>query len=306
MTWNSAIPAAPFTATMGSQRNTPALRASIIAPPPEISELSHSRHVTPPTPVVIEPAPSVHQSIHQIANISIGHLQVVGPAPEMPLHQQVSFPAQRTLIASTSVVPPPPSVRGLGNTGHRTNSLPDGMPIVPPAPLMQSESSHLRSSAQGSPVSVVPPPPSVRSLGNPGGQQPSSLSAVADQVVPPAPPLQNAGSYASGASGSLAIPVAPPPPSINTLGHSDSQRVSSLPAAGMQIAPLPAAVARSTSGAPTTRASGLPGGLLPGEIIPNHEETLADDKRTSRHKRAQCEFYGSGVGPPNVFVFYEL
>ena len=302
MSWKSPIPAVPFTATMGSQRNIPALSASAIAPPPNVSEVSPSRHLTPPTPVVIEPAPSVHQSIPQIANISIGQLQVVGPALEMPLHQQVSFPAQRTLIASTSVVPPPPSVRGLGNIGNRTRWLPNGMPVVPPAPLPQSASSHVRSSPQGNPVSVVPPPPSVRSLGNPAGQQPSSLSAVADQVVPPVPPLQIGGSYARSTSDSTASPVAPPPPSINNLGHPGGQRVSSLPAAGMQIAPLPAAVARSSSGGPTTPASGLPGGLLPGEIIPNHEETL----QTCRHKRAQCEFYSSSVGPPNVFVFSEL
>ena len=179
---------------------------------------------------------------------------------------------------------------------------------MPPAPLPQSASSHLRSSPQGSPVSVVPPPPSVRSLGNPGGQQPSSLSAVADQVVPPAPPLQNAGSYASGASGSLAIPVAPPPPSINTLGHSDSQRVSSLPAAGMQIAPLPAVVARSSSGGPTTLAGGPPGGLLPGEIIPNHEEALADTREPPDTKELNVNFMVPALVLPmsSYFTNYEV
>jgi hypothetical protein len=278
MAWNSPMPAVPFTATMRSQRNMPAVSPSVIAPPPDISEVSPSRHLTAAAPVVIEPAPSVDQSIRQIASISIGHLQVVAPAIEMRLHQQVLFPAERTLIASTSVVPPPPSVRGLGNTGHRTSSLPDEMPVVPPAPLLQSASSHLRSIPQGGPVSVVPPPPSVRSLGNPGGQHPSSSSAVADQVVPPAPPLR----YASGTSGGIAVPVVPPPPSINNLGRPGSQRVSSLLASGMQIAPLPAAIHptgdRSRSGGPTTLTSGLPGGLLPGEIIPNHEGTLADTK----------------------------
>jgi len=282
MAWNSVIPAVPFMATMPSQRNMPAVSASVIAPPPDISEVSPSRHLTPATQVVIEPAPAVHQSIRQIASISIGQLQVVPPALEMPLHQQISFPPQRTLIASTSVVPPPPSVRGLGNTGPRTSSLPDEMPVVPPAPLLQSASSHLGSSPPGSPVSVVPPPPSVRSFGNPGGQQRSSLSAVTDQVVPPAPPLQSAGIYPRGSSGSIAIPVAPPPPSINSLGHPGGQRVSSVLAAGMQIAPLPAAIHPagdlSRSGGATTLANGLPGRLLPGEIIPNHEGTLADTK----------------------------
>ncbi len=312
MTWNSVLPAVPFMATMGSQRNMPALSASVIAPPADISEVSPSRHLTPATPVVVEPAPSVHQSMHQIANISIGHLQVVGPAPEMPLHQQVSFPAQRTLIASTSVVPPPPSVRGLGNTGHRTSSLTDEMSIVPPAPLLQSASSHLRSSAQGSPVSVVPPPPSVRSLGNPGGQEPTSLSAVADQVVPPVPPLQSGGSYASGTSNGIAIPVAPPPPSMNNLGHPGSQRVSSLLAAGMQIAPLPAAIHpagdRSRSGGPTTLASGLPGGLLPGEIISNHEEKLADTKELPDTNELNVNFMVPALVLPmsSYFSNYEV
>ncbi len=259
MAWNSVLPAVPFMATMGSQRNMPALSAPVIAPPPDISEVSPSRHLTPATPVVIEPAPSVHQSIHQIANISIGHLQVVGPAPEVPLHQQVSFPAQRTLIASTSIVPPPPSVRGLGNTGHRTSSLPDEMSVVPPAPLLQS-----------------------------------------------------ASSYPSGSSDGIDVPVAPPPPSINSLGHTGSQRVSSLLAARMQIAPLPAAIHpagdRSRSGGPATLTSGLPGGLLPGEIIPNHEGPLADTKELPDTKELNVNFMVPALVLPMTSYFsnYEV
>ena len=312
MAWNSAIPAAPFTATMGSQRNVPALSASVIAPPPDVSEVSPARHLTPATPAVIEPAPSVHPSIHQIADISIGRLQVVGPAPEMPLHPQISFPAQRTLIASTSVVPPPPSVGSLGNTGHRPSSLPDEMAVVPPAPLLQSASSNRRSSPQGGPVSVVPPPPSVRNLGNSGGQQPSSLTAVADQVVPPAPPLQTAGSYASGTSKGIAVPVVPPPPSINNLGHPGNQRASSALASGMQSASLSAAIYRagdrSRSEGPTSPANGLPGGLLPGEIIPNHEETLADTRQPPDTKELSVNFMVPALVLPTSSYFsnYEV
>jgi len=259
MAWNSAIPAVPFMATMRSQRNMPAVSASVIAPPPDISEVSPSRHLPPATPVVIEPAPSVHQSIRQIASISIGHLQVVAPAIEMPLHQKVLFPAERTLIASTSVVPPPPSVRGLGNTGHRTSSLPDEMPVVPPAP-----------------------------------------------------PLQSAGSYASGPSDGIAVPVVPPPPSINNLGHPGSQRVSSLLAAGMQIAPLPAAIYRagdrSRSGGPTTLATGLPGGLLPGEIISNHEGTLTETTELPETKELSVNFMVPALVLPmsSYFSNYEV
>jgi hypothetical protein len=154
----------------------------------------------------------------------------------------------------------------------------------------------------------VPPPPSVRSLGNPGGQRPSSLSAVADQVVPPVPPLQSGGSYANNTSGSIAIPVAPPPPSINNLGHPGSQRVSSLPAAGVQIATLPAAAVRAGSGGPTTLASGLPGGLLPGEIIPNHEETVADTKEPADTKELNVNFMVPALVLPmsSYFPNYEV
>ncbi|MGA9963759.1 MAG: GAF domain-containing protein [Terriglobales bacterium] len=259
MPLNSVLPAVPFMATVRSQRNMPAVSPSVIAPPPDISEVSPSQHLTPATPVVIEPAPSVDLSIRQVASITIGQLQVVGPVPEMPLHQQVSFPAQRTLIASTSVVPPPPSLGGLGNTADRTISLPDEMPVVPPALLLQS-----------------------------------------------------AGSYPSGSSDGITVPIVPPPPSINSLGHAGSQGVSSLLAAGMKIAPLPAAMHPasdySRSGGPATLTRGLPGGLLPGEIIPNHEGTLAGTKELPDTRELNVNFMVPALVLPlsSYFSNYEV
>ncbi len=264
MAWNSTMPAVPFMATMGSQRNMPAVSPPVIAPPADISEVLPSRQRTPATPVVIEPAPSVRQSIRQIASISIGQLQVVGPASEMPLHQQVSFPAQRTLIASTSVVPPPPSVRGLGDTAHPTNSLPDEMSVVPPAPLLRSTS------------------------------------------------LQSAGSSSSGSSEGIAVPVVPPPPVLNSLGHPGSQRVSSQLAAVMKIAPLPVAIHPtgdgSRSGGPTTLTGGPPGGLLPGEIVSNHQGTLADAKELPDTRELSVNFIVPALVLPmsSYFSNYEV
>jgi hypothetical protein len=124
--------------------------------------------------------------------------------------------------------------------------------------------------------------------------------------------MQSAGSYPSGSSDAIAVPVVPPPPSINSLGHPGSQRVSSLPAAGMQIAPLPAAIHpagdRSRSGGPTTLTGGLPGGLLPGEIIPNHEGTLADTKELPDTRELSVNFMVPALVLPmsSYFSNYEV
>ncbi len=204
MAWNSAMPAVPLIATMPSQRNLPAVNPSVIAPPPNISDVSPSRQLTPATQVVVEPAPSMHQAIREIASISIGRLQVVGPAPEVPVDQQISFPAQRALSTETSVVPPPPSVGGLGNTGHGMSSLPDEMAVVPPAPVLQSTGSYPGGSTEAIAVSVVPPPPSINSLGHAGSQQANSALAAGMQItslpaaIHPASDRSRIGSPTSG------------------------------------------------------------------------------------------------------------
>jgi len=213
----------------------PGVSPSAIVPPPNMSEISPSRQLTPATtPVVIEPTPNVQQSIHQVASINIGELHVVGPVPEMPLHQQLSLPARGPLIESTSVVPPPPSIGGLGDTGHRTSSPGYDVPIVPPAPSLQNAS------------------------------------------------LQRTSNYPSGNSDGTAVSVVPPPPSTYSLGDSDSQRVGSLLAAGMQMARLSAAIhppsGPSRNGGATVLTSGAPGRSLQRETAPSHDGTLTDTR----------------------------
>jgi hypothetical protein len=206
MAWNSAIPTAPFMATTGSQRTMPGVSPSVIAPPPDISEVLPSRQLTPATtPVVIEPTPIVQQSTRQAASINIGQLHVVGPVPEMPLHQQLSFPVRGTLIESTSVVPPPPSIGGLGDTGQRTSSPGYDVPIVPPAPSlqsasMQSTSNYSSGNSDGIAVPVVPPPPSTYSLDVSDGQRVGLVIAAGMQIArvsaaihPPSAPSRSGG-----------------------------------------------------------------------------------------------------------------
>ncbi len=122
---NPALPALPFSATTATLPDTPGANVAALAPPPDISAVSPAQHLTLQTPAVVEPAPSVPQPIRQSASISIGHMEVVRPAPEIPLGS-LSVKAQITLDrTATSVVAPPPLVRSLGNPGQRMSSPPD-------------------------------------------------------------------------------------------------------------------------------------------------------------------------------------
>jgi hypothetical protein len=276
MPLKSVLPAVPITTTVRSQRRMPAVGGpSVIAPPPDISQVSPSQHLTPATSVVIEPPPSVDQSIRQVASISIGQLQVVGPAPEMSLHQQVTFPAQRTLIASTSVVPPPPSLGGLGNTADRTSSLPGEMPVVPPAPSLQSAS--LRSagnypggSSDGMAVRVVPPPPSINGLGRAGSQGGSSLLAAG---MPTAP-----------------LPAAIHPASYGSRGGAPTTLTSGLPGGLLpgEIIPNHEETHAATKELPNTRELSVnfmvPALVLPMSSYFSNYEVFIAEQRLTRHQ----------------------
>jgi hypothetical protein len=103
----------------------------------------------------------------------------------------------------------------------------------------------------------------------------------------------------------------PPAPSVNGLAHPDGPRMSSLRDTEMQIAPLPTVQSdgdRIKSAGPLTLARGLPGGLLPGEIIADVGQTIADTKETSGTKALSVNFIEPALVLPRstYFVSYEV
>jgi hypothetical protein len=314
VSWNATMPAVPFSATIRNQLNTPAATVVVVAPPPDIPGLAQAQALIPATQVVIEPAPSVPRSIRQNGSISIGHMEVVGPAPYVAVYEQapLSGMPQATLgSATTSVVPPPPSIASLGNPGQHISSPMDAsIHIVPPPPLLPHAGSYLRAAPNGRSL-IVPPPPSVEGLGDPGGRHISSAPAVATRVVPPAPLLQGGGAYARDGSARMAISAVPPPPSVNGVGRSDGPRMSSLRDIERQIAPLPSVQTDGDgikSRGPVTLASGPPGGLLPGEIIADVGQTVTDVKQASETKALSVNFIEPALVLPRstYFLSYEV
>jgi hypothetical protein len=313
---NPTLPPVPLSATMREQLTTPAAIVAVVAPPPDTSALSRAQRLTAVAPAVINPAPPLPHSIRQVANLSIGQLQVVGPAPEMPIHEHsVSFGVAQRSLSSTQpvVVPPAPSVASLENARQRISSISDGATrVVPPAPLLPLAGDYLRGTPGGKLIAVVPPAPSVQGLDHSGNHYASSLPSAGMQVVPPAPTVTATGRYAGYTLDGIAIPAVPPAPSVDRLGYSGGQRLNSVRTGDVQIAAPPVtvqAVANSSKGGATIAvASGLPGGLLPGEIIAGSTQGFADAKDFPEPKELNVNFVGPALVLPasSYFLSYEV
>ena len=247
----TTLPSAPLSATARSQLTTPALGIAAIAPPPEIAGLAGSRMSRPGTPTVIQPAPSIAESIHQPGTISIGQLQVVAPAPDVPLRDPgLTLSAMRDTLrgGGTTVVPPAPSVNGVGRSGVKGFQGTEHMQVVPPAPTVQMARSLGRGAPGSAATAVVPPPPSIGGLGSVGSRG-SSPSAGSLQVVPPAPAVQLARSHAGGVLGGRTADVVPPSPSVAGLGRAGAGHGVSFSGSTQVVPPAPAVqIARSYAG----------------------------------------------------------
>ena len=114
----------------------PALVESVVAPAPGIEAVTSRSPVYAPQPAVVEPAPNVDPpSTRRLSDISIGHSQVIAPAPQLPVSEQRALPPVPG-NTSAAVVQPPPSVQGVGNSNSDGRLIALGIhPVAPGGPV---------------------------------------------------------------------------------------------------------------------------------------------------------------------------
>jgi TonB family protein len=139
--WGPAQPSVPMAATTkATELRLPTLPTSVVAPSPDMNSARSNRNVHMPEPAVVEPPPSVETAIRKVGDINIGHMQVVAPAPQLPLGEQRAMAtlAQGALgEASPAVVPPPPSVQGRGDSSAGGRMI--ALNVNPAAPAASVE-----------------------------------------------------------------------------------------------------------------------------------------------------------------------
>ncbi len=143
--WSPTPVAVPIAATARSMADSRALdlTVSAVAPAPDLRAASTSRTPRALQSAVVEPPPSVDAtSARRLGDLNIGHSDVVAPAPQLPVPEQLTLAGTRTALDSSgvAVVPPPPSVRGArtANGDGRLIALgihpiAAGGPVLPPA-----------------------------------------------------------------------------------------------------------------------------------------------------------------------------
>ena len=147
-----------------------------MAPAPEVDAES-SRTLRAPQAAVVEPPPMVDAATaRRLGDISIGHTQVVAPAPELPMAEQYSVTgrtqAGSAAAARRSAVPPPPSIPG--NAGSSPNGRIIALGIHPTAmaPGMSMPEGNRRGTFAATPTGKAGAPgtPDIAASTNPGAE----------------------------------------------------------------------------------------------------------------------------------------
>lgn len=114
----------------------PVMLESVVAPAPGIDAVSSRIAVYAPQPAVVEPAPNLDPpSTRRLGDITIGHAQVIAPAPQLPVSEQRALPAVPG-NTSTAVVQPPPSVQGVRNSNSEGRLIALNIhPVAPSGPV---------------------------------------------------------------------------------------------------------------------------------------------------------------------------
>jgi hypothetical protein len=319
---NPALPAMPLSAVGRPQLPVPAGLTSVVAPAPVVGQgtsrapqlgLPQAAVIAPPADVaaissrpaiaalrgaaIVAPPPTVQGSMRGslsgMADMNIGHSEVVAPAPVLPVEEQRSAAGMtQGLFGQTgsSVVPPPPSIQRPFGNGRG-------------------------SSLSGTGVQVVPPPPSVQSAGSSGGGQAASwLSSSGVQAVPPPVSVQGEGhSDGSGRGNLLAgtnLQVVPPPPSIQGTGDSGgSERAGSLSSGGVEgLAPSGSQGQGSGNSTPGESGGGDSSTMAKADQEGSQSSAEGDDASGTVTQELPLRLIGLALALPNSSYFsnYEV
>lgn len=280
MAWSSVSPSIPASAVMRNQFNTPTAPVSVVAPAPDLAGLGTRRPVGNPRAAVIEPPPSVGSASRQVANTTIGALQIISPPPQITM----GSPNSNTLAMQAglhddvaAVVAPSPSLKGIHLSGAQARSRAEvgGAQVVPPPPQVSATgNSRRQAGGHDELASVIGPSPSLAGIEGSGGLGRARSTAPAAQVVPPPPQISGAGSSRSGAQAGAEIAVVSPPPSVTDPGSTLAGHSSTRGGASPSIVPLAPAAKRESGGAApsTTNAN----------VLPPMEDIGDDDPPTDR------------------------
>ena len=111
---------APAPDVTSAMKQAPALSDSVVAPAQEINHAISRREVHAPQAAIVEPPREVEDAVsRRLSDVSIGHAQVVAPAPQLPMGEQRAVASMAPMgSSSTAVVPPPPLVQGSGGSSN--------------------------------------------------------------------------------------------------------------------------------------------------------------------------------------------
>ena len=197
---------------------------------------------------VVAPQPQVDAATAR--RLGLPHASVIAPAPDLR-GTATGRAAKAPDLSGVPVVPPAPSVQTAANStaAGRLGTLSAAKPnVVPPAPVVQGTGKTANArlgSLAGAGSHVIPPPPSVQGSGpSTEGGRLSSLSGAKPSVVPPQPALEAAGNGGDRRKGSMVGSASPviPPPSVQSSARG-SRLGNAMSGNGSRVVPPPPSVA---------------------------------------------------------------
>jgi TonB family protein len=236
---------APAPDVSSAMKQAPALSDSVVAPAPEVNGTASRREVHAPQAAIVEPPREVEDAAsRRLSDINIGHVQVVAPAPQLPVSEQRAMSIAPMGSSGAAVVPPPPSVQGAG-TAHDGRLIALNLHPAAPGGLVDVPAGNRRgtfaATPEGKAGAAGTPDSSAEDHRAAAGTLGSGNSAGSSSSTNAVPPGLFVGASAKPGSGSA---VAGSP-------HADSKATSS-------DSPLLASVAPPRVTAVAPRATELP------------------------------------------------